>query len=153
MLMNVGAGGGAAAAPAAAGGAAAASGDAPAEEAKEEKAEGRFLQHIYPGLVSGNRGQRLMFVACREGGVRRGHGFRSLRLSARYLYEVDEKRQGLDTEWNCTQHARVGVIRVNGTRLKDVTVTHRFHPQYMNAVSFRVQTQFFMLRMLPLMVV
>lgn len=72
--MNVGSGGGAAAAPAA-GGAAAAGGEAAAEEKKEEKAEGTdFALPVIMWAV-------ILTSWYREGGVRRGHGFRSLRLS------------------------------------------------------------------------
>lgn len=73
MLTNVGSGGGAA--PAAAGGAggAAAGGDAPAEAAKEEEKEEGTHAH-YIGLVQSN-------IFCREGRIRRGHGFRSIRLN------------------------------------------------------------------------
>ena len=77
MLLNVGSGGGAAA-PAAGGasGGGAAAGGAAAEETKEEeKEEG---QHI------NNNTRRLRYTDSdyREGGVGRGHGLRSLRLSA-----------------------------------------------------------------------
>jgi hypothetical protein len=78
MLTAVGSGGGAAAAApatggaggAAAGGAAAA--DAPAAEEKEEGALS-FHRHLYRHKTD---------ILHRERGVRRGHGFRSLRLSA-----------------------------------------------------------------------
>jgi hypothetical protein len=76
LLLNVGSGGGAAAAPAAggAGGAAASGGDAaPAEEEKKE--EGTSTRHSHFSGLSTNTPHR-------EGGVRRGHGLRSLRLSA-----------------------------------------------------------------------
>ena len=71
--MNVGSGGGAA--PAAAGGAGGATGgDAPAEEKKEEKEEGmEALRRVM--MDKTNLGNR-------EGGVRRRHGLRSVRLSA-----------------------------------------------------------------------
>jgi hypothetical protein len=71
LLLNVGSGGGAAPA---AGGAAPASGDAPAEEKAAEKEEGT-LHHTLSHA-------RRTLTRHREGGVRRGHGFRSLRLSA-----------------------------------------------------------------------
>ena len=77
LLMNVGSGGGAAAAPAA-GGAAAAGGDAaadaPKEEAKEEGGLNNTLGIIKDDLLT-------VVSANREGGVRRGHGLRSFRLS------------------------------------------------------------------------
>nr|POE52090.1 60s acidic ribosomal protein p1 [Quercus suber] len=77
LLLNVGSGGGAAAAPAA-GGAAAAGGDAGgAAEAAEEKEEGKFHQ---PRAMSGREYHDVDAVR-REGRVRRGHGFRSLRLN------------------------------------------------------------------------
>ena len=74
LLLNVGSGGGAAAAPAAGGaGGAAAGGDAaPAEEEKKE--EGTFTHIADPHGMQTDTSHR-------EGGVRRGHGLRSLRLS------------------------------------------------------------------------
>lgn len=77
LLVNVGSGGGAAAAPgaAAAGGAAAA--DAPAEEEKEEGAYRPLLTFVVDLMV-------VLTRFCREGGVRRGHGFRSLRLNSQH---------------------------------------------------------------------
>jgi hypothetical protein len=77
LLLNVGAGGGAAAAPAAGGAAAAAGGDA--EPAAEEKAEGTFSP------TSSKIGSRILTSGYREGGVRRGHGLRSFRLSDFHL--------------------------------------------------------------------
>lgn len=76
LLTNVGSGGGAAA-PAAAGGAAAASGaaDAPAEEEKEEGTS-KFLHPATAGCYVADH------TPYREGRVRRGHGFRSLRLKS-----------------------------------------------------------------------
>lgn len=73
LLLNVGSGGGAAAAPS---GGAAASGEAAAEEAKEEeKEEGtRFHCARFADAYTNN------FHS--QGGVRRGYGLRSLRLSA-----------------------------------------------------------------------
>jgi hypothetical protein len=71
LLLNVGSGGGAAPA---AGGAAPAAGDAPAEEKAAEKEEGK-LYHFRSNA-------RRTLISHREGGVRRGHGFRSFRLSA-----------------------------------------------------------------------
>lgn len=77
LLSAVGQGGGAAAAPAAGG--AAAAGGAPAEEAKEEpKEEGEFFAVALQGVVV----PRSLTNCCREGGVRRGHGFRLVRLEA-----------------------------------------------------------------------
>ena len=73
LLLNVGSGGGAAAAPASGGaGGAAAGGDA--APAEEEKEEGTFTH-----LADKQRTQTN--TSHREGGVRRGHGLRSLRLS------------------------------------------------------------------------
>jgi hypothetical protein len=77
LLLNVGSGGGAAAAAPAAGGAAASG--AAAEEAKEEeKEEGTCTGDAHFGYCASR------WIAndhCREGRVRRGHGFRPLRLS------------------------------------------------------------------------
>jgi hypothetical protein len=75
--LNVGSGGGAA--PVAAGGAPAA-GDAaaPAEEEKKKEEEGTTYHQaceIAPGDSVTN-------IFCREGRVRRGHGFRSFRLNS-----------------------------------------------------------------------
>lgn len=76
MLLNVGSGGGAAAAAGAASGGAAAGGDAPAEAAKEEeKEEGKQPRALILRVKTANN-------MSREGGVRRRHGFRSLRLKA-----------------------------------------------------------------------
>ena len=75
--MNVGSGGGAAAAAApSAGGAAAAGGSA--EEAAPEAAKEEGKRYLLYGHRSGGT-----LTVHREGGVRRGHGFRSFRLSAR----------------------------------------------------------------------
>lgn len=76
MLLNVGSGGGAAPAAGAAAGGAAAGGDAAPEAAKEEeKEEGKPTR---PQLSIANMTDNLD----REGGIRRRHGFRSLRLNA-----------------------------------------------------------------------
>lgn len=78
LLLNVGSGGGAAAAAPAAGGAAA--GGAAAEEAPaEEKAEGKDSRETDEQKESAQANR-----INREGGVRRRHGFRSIRLSARF---------------------------------------------------------------------
>ena len=66
-----GSGGGAPAAGGAAAGGAAAE-DAPAEEKEEGTSNRRSSLQIYANYL------------CREGGVRRGHGFRSFRLSNQY---------------------------------------------------------------------
>jgi hypothetical protein len=72
LLLNVGSGGGAAAAPAAGGaGGAAAADDAPAAEEKEEGTSAPYS----------NTQSCETDILHREGGVRRGHGLRSLRLS------------------------------------------------------------------------
>jgi hypothetical protein len=74
LLLNVGSGGGAApAAGAAAGGAAA--GAADAEPAAEEKAEGTIYR------THSTCEEDSLTYCYREGGVRRRHGLRSLRLS------------------------------------------------------------------------
>ena len=73
--MNVGSGGGAAAAPAGGAGGAAGGDAAPAEEAKEEKEEGMLR-----GSATKLREVVLISSIYREGGIRRGHGLRSLRL-------------------------------------------------------------------------
>lgn len=76
LLTNVGSGG--AAAPAAVGGAAAgAAAPAEAAAAEEKKEEGKDLKPVRLGFADRNT-DRLY----REGGVRRGHGLRSFRLSA-----------------------------------------------------------------------
>jgi hypothetical protein len=76
LLLNVGSGGGAAAA--APSGGAAAGTDAEAAPAEEEKEEGMCTPG--PGSLRTIRCV-LTLPTCREGGVRRGHGFRSIRLS------------------------------------------------------------------------
>jgi hypothetical protein len=74
LLLNVGSGGGAA--PAAGGASAGAGGAAAAEETKEEeKVEGTLYQNLRL------RREEILTKCYREGGVRRRHGFRSLRLS------------------------------------------------------------------------
>lgn len=81
LLTNVGSGGGAAA-PAAGGAAAAAGGDdAPAEEAKEEGSStpSNLVRPDVPLLTP---------IPYREGGIRRGHGFRSLRLNSHAVTTV-----------------------------------------------------------------
>ena len=91
MLMNVGSGGGAAAAPAA-GGAGAAAGGAAEEAPKEAEKEEGELKYEYGkrhGLLTALRVNR-------EGRVRRGYGFRSVRLSVpRHL---ETRRQGKEEE-------------------------------------------------------
>ena len=84
LLLNVGSGG--AAAPAAGGaaaGGAAASADAPAEEKAEEGKLNRMRES--------NAGTRSLTISPnREGGVRRRHGLRSLRLSASRLVSASK---------------------------------------------------------------
>jgi ribosomal protein L12E/L44/L45/RPP1/RPP2 len=83
LLLNVGSGGGAAPAAASGGAAGAAAGgaDAPAEEEKEEGT----LQSAERQNPNGETD-----MLHREGGVRRGHGLRSLRLSAffRFFFHI-----------------------------------------------------------------
>ena len=74
LLLNVGSGGGAAAAPAAGGAAAGGGDDAAVEEKKEEKEEGES-PHTPVTLA------RLKTIPNRKGRIRRGHGFRPIRLS------------------------------------------------------------------------
>jgi len=78
LLLNVGSGGGAAAPTS---GGAAAGGDAPAESAKEEeKEEGScYTSEKKPTTRNAN-------CSNSQGGVRRGYGFRSFRLSAFHDY-------------------------------------------------------------------
>jgi large subunit ribosomal protein LP1 len=73
LLSAVGSGGGAAA-PAAGG--AAAAGAAPEEAKEEAKEEGEFSRTCRAAGTG-----RPLTTRCREGGVGRGHGLRSLRLS------------------------------------------------------------------------
>lgn len=73
-MLNVGSGGGAA--PAAAGAAAGGDAAAPAEEKKEEKEEGMIILENLRILASSYANY---FYS--QGGVRRGHGFRSFRLN------------------------------------------------------------------------
>lgn len=81
LLLNVGSGGGAAAASASSGGAA--SGEAAPEAAKEEeKVEGKIIPE-YRNMQS-----RRLTHSYRQGGVRRGYGLRSLRLSAFFVFPV-----------------------------------------------------------------
>ena len=84
LLLNVGSGGGAAPAAAAA---APAGGEAAAEAPKEEaKEEGKLISHtaLVDNWVLRTYGLGYVLMCglfCREGGVGRGHGLRSLRLS------------------------------------------------------------------------
>jgi hypothetical protein len=71
--LNVGSGGGAAAAAPGAG--AGAGGGAAAEEAKEEEKE----EGLWPSIASLDG----ILTLGREGGVGRGHGLRTVRLSAK----------------------------------------------------------------------
>jgi ribosomal protein L12E/L44/L45/RPP1/RPP2 len=85
LLLNVGSGG--AAAPAAGGaaaGGAAASADAPAEEKAEEGKSNRIE------AKTKTRARSLTISPNREGGVRRRHGLRSLRLSASRLVSASK---------------------------------------------------------------
>lgn len=75
LLVNVGSGGGAATAPAA-GGAAPGGAAAAEEEKEEEKEEGAIL----PTRLSIPAGYTDKLYS--QGGIRRGYGFRSFRLSA-----------------------------------------------------------------------
>ncbi len=75
--MNVGSGGGAAAAPTSGG--AAAGGEAAAEDKKEEEKEEGTICSTFCNVLDGNTNK---FNS--QGGVRRGYGFRSLRLSGSY---------------------------------------------------------------------
>lgn len=77
LLTNIGSGAGAAA-PAAGG--AVATEAAPAEEKKEEKKEEGMLRNT-DAISRGVRERCLTILRSHRGGVRRGHGFRSLRLS------------------------------------------------------------------------
>lgn len=113
LLTNVGSGGGAA--PAAAGGAAPAAGgdaaaaDAPAEKAKEE---GKFF---HPANFRAFSGVGILIAICyREGGVRRRHGLRSLRLSG----SLQSRRRRFGNAINLVQRkARELVWRVQGRGL------------------------------------
>lgn len=84
LLTNVGSGGGAAAAPAAGG--AAAGGDAAAEEKPAEKEEGMAVLYSIWSAIGMTGVLTMSFRHCREGGVRRGHGIRSVRLSGHNAY-------------------------------------------------------------------
>ena len=79
LLLNVGSGGGAAPA---AGGAAPAAGAADAPAAEEKKEEGKFEHERNAAQPRTHADEN---SACREGGVRRRHGLRSLRLSVSRL--------------------------------------------------------------------
>ena len=83
LLLNVGSGGGAAAAAPAAGGAGGAAATDAAEEKKEEKEEGTSIPQVLSQTRAPEMTDALLY---REGGVRRGHGFRSVRLKSSPLY-------------------------------------------------------------------
>lgn len=80
LLLNVGSGGGAAAAPG--GGAAAAPGAAGAAEEKEPEKEEGSLYPITPWSPARIYTNEIR-ETIREGGVRRGYGFRAVRLSTK----------------------------------------------------------------------
>ena len=89
MLMNVGGGGGGAAPAAAPASAPAAGGDAAAAPAKaEEKEEGTFSS-LYRFIGS----ERITDILRSQGGVGRGHGLRSLRLSVSLTTAQQWQRQ------------------------------------------------------------
>jgi hypothetical protein len=92
LLLNVGSGGGAAAAPAAGG--AAPAGDAAAEAPKEEEKEEGELISMPIFLESDLLGIVLTWLCCREGGVGRGHGLWSFRLSDSQHRTCSEKNGG-----------------------------------------------------------
>jgi hypothetical protein len=93
LLLNVGSGGGAAAA--AAPGGPAAGGEAAAEEKEEEKEEGRYLLDYWSAQLT----------PCREGGVRRRHGLRSVRLGCGSVF----LRPGSVTSaWGCMMYLYFG---------------------------------------------
>jgi hypothetical protein len=92
LLLNVGSGGGAAAAPAAGG--AAPAGDAAAEAPKEEEKEEGKLISMLTLLRSDLVGIVLTWLCCREGGVGRGHGLWSVRLSDSQHRACSEKNGG-----------------------------------------------------------
>ena len=106
---------------AAAGGAAAASGGAAAAEEKaEEKEEGMNHNHQPPCRFL------ILTCDCREGRVRRGHGLRSLRLSASYHYLPRTTKPGLQ-RWKerqspyCLEESRrraIGRIKCDGSLIE-----------------------------------
>lgn len=81
LLVNVGSGGGAAAAP---GAAAAAGGAAAAAAPEEEKVEGAYWPFCGSHFPASRGILYVLILSCREGGVRRGYGFRSLRLNSQH---------------------------------------------------------------------
>ena len=83
MLTNVGGGAAPAVVAAAPAAAAAPAGDAPAK--KEEKKEGTYTLRAAYAENNGRNGREANSDARREGGVRRGHGLRSVRLSVSLL--------------------------------------------------------------------
>lgn len=95
LLTNVGSGGGAApaAAGAVAGGAAAGGDAAPAEEEKKEEGKSHREGDIFFGKLLTN------FVFYREGGVRRRHGLRSVRLSGSLYDFTTTSLTSKRTEW------------------------------------------------------
>lgn len=114
ILTNVGAGGGAAPAAAGAGGAAGASGDAPAAAAEEEKEEG---MRPIPGPHNTNLTRR-----CREGRVRRGHGFRSFRLSA-YIFPWNFYPSAKDQGVSAPTYGTLRLHSLDRTHENDISKT------------------------------
>lgn len=100
LLLNVGSGGGAAvAATGGAGGAVPAGGADAAEEKEEEKEEGTHIGH---DLLAYHASKPTANAHCREGRVRRGHGFRSLRLS--------EKLSCHPSSFACLNSRRISIL-------------------------------------------
>jgi hypothetical protein len=116
LLLNVGSGGGAAAAPTAGGaGGAAAGGDA--APAEEEKEEGASFRTAYS--------RKWLLTLHREGGVRRGHGLRSFRLSAffRIFFDFCLTRGA--------QNGSSGILQLLGRNVHDLSVTrHAYQPSW-----------------------
>jgi len=122
LLMNVGSGGGSAAAAAAPAAGGAAAGDAAAADAPEEKKkeEGTLLvDQVWVGRCW------LTTIDHREGRVRRGHGFRSLRLSAGY--RDGHGRIGR----RCLHHVEAGDWKDRATR-PSVEAVARFIPSVLH---------------------
>lgn len=90
LLLNVGSGGGAAAAAPAAGGAPAATEEA-APAAEEKKEEGSYI--CVQNLMSTCFLHANIGLGDRKGGVRRGYGFRSLRLDILHYSSFGKQRQ------------------------------------------------------------
>ena len=119
MILNTGSGAAPAAAAAAApaaGGAAPAAADAPAAEEKKE--EGEYSCAAHEGV------DRMLMGLCSQGGVRRGYGLWSFRLSGPSLQGVCAWRSQRGNSEGCGR----GCIETRRALRRSVKLVHQCHP-------------------------